>query len=281
MYTLNATIPSVLTASDMSETFNHSAAISRSGLVGFGVGVGVGTGVGAGTGVGVGTGVGTGVGVGTGNNGGPGVNYRMSGELQSAYADWSGEHTGKASAIILNGYVKSAPTFQGKIARNGIITGDFTVPEVEELVKVLRTGSLRIEPELLSQQTIGAQLGSEAIERGLWSIMGGGVMVFLFMMAYYKLAGVIACVSLLLNVFLLWAGMLFMQATVTLPGLGGIVLTLGMAVDANVLIYERIREELGEIVADFGDERLTEITDSAHDLTVEDLISEGDRVVSI
>ena len=186
----------------------------------------------------------TGVGVGTGNNGGPGVNYRMSGELQSAYADWSGEHTGKASAIILNGYVKSAPTFQGKIARNGIITGDFTVPEVEELVKVLRTGSLRIEPELLSQQTIGAQLGSEAIERGLWSIMGGGVMVFLFMMAYYKLAGVIACVSLLLNVFLLWAGMLFMQATVTLPGLGGIVLTLGMAVDANVLIYERIREEL-------------------------------------
>jgi len=186
----------------------------------------------------------SGVGVGTGNNGGPGVSYRMSGELGAAYADWSDEHTGQASAIILNGIIKSAPTFQGKIVRNGIITGDFTVAEVEELVKVLRTGSLRIEPELLSQQTIGAQLGSDAIQRGLYSIMGGGALVFLFMMAYYKLAGVIACVSLLLNVFLLWAGMLFMQATVTLPGLGGIVLTLGMAVDANVLIYERIREEL-------------------------------------
>jgi len=185
-----------------------------------------------------------GVGVGTGQDGGPGVNYRMTGDLTADYADWSAEHKGKCSAIILNGIVKSAPVFQNKITRNGIITGNFTVPEVEELVKVLRTGSLRIEPELLSKQVIGAQLGDEAIERGLWSIMVGGIAVFLFMMVYYKLAGVIACVSLLLNVFLLWAGMLFMQATVTLPGLGGIVLTLGMAVDANVLIYERIREEL-------------------------------------
>ena len=186
----------------------------------------------------------SGVGVGTGQNGGPGVNYRMRGDKTASYADWSAEHKGKSSAIILNGIIKSAPEFQNKITRNGIITGDFTVAEVEELVKVLRTGSLRIEPELLSQQTIGAQLGKIAIRRGLWSILVGGVAVFLFMVAYYKLAGVIACVSLLLNVFLLWAGMLFMQATVTLPGLGGIVLTLGMAVDANVLIYERIREEL-------------------------------------
>ena len=188
----------------------------------------------------------SGVGVGVGDNGGPGVNYRMIGSLTAEYADWSAEHKGKSSAIILNGYVKSAPAFQSKITRNGIITGDFTLPEVEELVKVLRTGSLRIEPELLSQVTIGAQLGEQAIQRGLWSILGGGLLVFLFMLAFYKLAGTIACVSLLLNVFLLYAGMLFMQATITLPGLGGIVLTLGMAVDANVLIYERIREELNK-----------------------------------
>lgn len=186
----------------------------------------------------------SGVGVGQGRNGSPAVNYRMRGDLTADYADWSSEHKGQASAIILNGIIKSAPAFVSKITRNGQITGSFTIAEVEELVKVLRTGSLRIEPELLSKQTIGAQLGSKAIERGLWSILVGGVAVFLFMMAFYKLAGVIACVSLLLNVFLLWAGMLFMQATVTLPGLGGIVLTLGMAVDANVLIYERIREEL-------------------------------------
>ncbi|MFT4513216.1 MAG: SecD/SecF fusion protein [Planctomycetota bacterium] len=188
----------------------------------------------------------SGVGAGYGGNGLPGVNYRMRGGLTAEYADWSSEHKGKSSAIILNGYVKSAPAFVSKITRNGIITGSFTQAEVDELVKVLRTGSLRIEPELLSQVTIGAQLGDQAINRGLFSILGGGVLVFLFMLAFYKLAGTIACVSLLLNVFLLYAGMLFMQATITLPGLGGIVLTLGMAVDANVLIYERIREELNK-----------------------------------
>ena len=186
----------------------------------------------------------SGVGLGQGQNGLPAVNYELVGALKGAYADWSAEHKGKASAIILNGYIKSAPTFRSKIPGRGIIEGDFTVDEVEELVKVLRTGSLRIEPEKLSQTTIGPNLGEAAITRGLWSIVGGGALVFAFMLAFYKIAGAIACVALLLNVFLLYAGILFMQATITLPGLGGIVLTLGMAVDANVLIYERIREEL-------------------------------------
>lgn len=187
-----------------------------------------------------------GVGIGQGRNGLPAVNYELVGALKGAYADWSFKHKGKSSAIILNGYVKSAPAFRNKIPGRGIIEGDFTLEEVEELVKVLRTGSLRIEPEMLSKTTIGPNLGATAIERGLISIIAGGVLVFLFMLAYYKIAGAIACVALLLNVFLLYAGMLFMQATITLPGLGGIVLTLGMAVDANVLIYERIREELNK-----------------------------------
>ena len=186
----------------------------------------------------------SGVGEGSGDDGTPCVNYEIIGALKSAYADWSAEHKGKESAIILNDYVKSTPTFLGKIPGRGRITGAFTRDEVTELVKVLKTGSLRIEPEKLSQTTIGPNLGQEAIERGLWSIVGGGLLVFAFMLAFYKIAGSIACVALLLNVFLLYAGILFMQATITLPGLGGIVLTLGMAVDANVLIYERIREEL-------------------------------------
>ena len=177
-------------------------------------------------------------------DGRPAVNYEIVGALKAAYADWSAEHKDKQSAIILNGFVKSAPTFISKIPGRGQITGDFTIDEVEELIKVLRTGSLRIEPEKLSQTTIGPNLGEAAITRGLWSILGGGALVFAFMLAFYKIAGTIACVALLLNVFLLYAGILFMQATITLPGLGGIVLTLGMAVDANVLIYERIREEL-------------------------------------
>jgi len=174
----------------------------------------------------------------------PAVNYEIAGAQKAAYADWSAEHKGEASAIILNGIVKSAPVFRSKIPGRGVISGDFTKKEVEMLLKVLRTGSLRIEPEKLSQTTIGPNLGAAAIERGVWSIVGGGALVFLFMLAFYKIAGTIACVALLLNVFLLYAGILFMQATITLPGLGGIVLTLGMAVDANVLIYERIREEL-------------------------------------
>ncbi|MFK7740557.1 MAG: protein translocase subunit SecD [Planctomycetota bacterium] len=186
----------------------------------------------------------SGVGVGIGRNGGNAVNYELINARKGDYLKWSGDNKDKSSAIILNGVIKSAPYFRGKIPGRGIIEGDFTEQEVKELVKVLRTGSLRVEPELLSQQTIGAQLGERAISNGLISIIGGGLLVFLFMLAYYRTAGTIACISLLINMLLLYAGMLFMQATITLPGLGGIVLTLGMAVDANVLIYERIREEL-------------------------------------
>ncbi len=185
-----------------------------------------------------------GVGAGSSSTGGLGVNYAIVGARQGDYLQWSDEYTGQCSAIVLNGYVKSAPRFRGKIPGRGIIEGDFTREEVDELVKVLRTGSLRVEPELLSSQIIGPQLGQSAINRGVASILAGGLLVFAFMLVFYRVAGTIACITLLLNVFLLYSAMMFMQATITLPGLGGIVLTLGMAVDANVLIYERIREEL-------------------------------------
>ena len=176
--------------------------------------------------------------------GGLGVNYALVGALQGDYQNWSEKYIGKCSAIVLNGVIKSAPAFRNKIPGRGIISGNFTPQEVDELVKVLRTGSLRVEPELESNQQIGPQLGEVAIARGAWSLVAGGALVFVFMLWYYGMAGTIACVTLVLNVFLLWAAMLFMQATITLPGLGGIVLTMGMAVDANVLIYERVREEL-------------------------------------
>ena len=185
-----------------------------------------------------------GVGAGPSRRGGLGVNYRLVESKTSAYTDWSVKWLQKASAIVLNGYVRSAPVFNDKIPGRGIIEGDFTPEEVEELIKVLRTGSLRVEPELVSNQSIGPNLGAAAIRNGAWSLLAGGVLVFAFMLLYYRIAGTIACVALVLNVFLLWSAMLFMQATITLPGLAGIVLTMGMAVDANVLIYERIREEL-------------------------------------
>ena len=177
---------------------------------------------------------------------GLGVHYSLIGARSGAYADWSERHIGKPSAIILNGVIKSAPAFRQKIPGNGVISGGFTPAEVEELVKVLRTGSLRVEPQLMSSESIGPTLGREAIANGAYSLVAGAVLVFAFMLWYYGSAGTIACITLVLNVFLLWAAMLFMQATITLPGLGGIVLTMGMAVDANVLIYERIREELAK-----------------------------------
>lgn len=186
----------------------------------------------------------SGVGAGPSRDGGLGVNYKLVDTKSGDYANWSEKYINKCSAIVLNGVVRSAPAFRNKIPGRGIIEGDFTPEEVEELVKVLRTGSLRVEPELVSNESIGPTLGAKAIQRGAISLIAGGVMVFAFMLLYYRVAGTIACVTLVLNMFLLWAAMLFMQATITLPGLGGIVLTMGMAVDANVLIYERIREEL-------------------------------------
>ena len=183
---------------------------------------------------------------GPGQDGGLAVHYSIAPGLEEEYGNWSERYIGKASAIILNDIVKSAPVFRGKISSRGEISGGFTRQEVEDLVKVLRTGSLRVEPEKISQEDIGPTLGAKAIMKGALSLIAGSVFVFAFMLWYYGKAGTIACVTLVLNVFLLYASMLFMQATIPMPGLGGIVLTMGMAVDANVLIYERIREELAK-----------------------------------
>src|SRR5690606_2064801 len=133
----------------------------------------------------------------------------------------------------------------GRIPGRGIITmGSGTNHQAVELAKVLKTGSLRVRPELQSDVQIGASLGETAIRRGTLSLAIGAAAVMAFMMAYYRTAGLVAVIGLLLNVLFLMAAMVVIRATLTLPGIAGIVLTLGMAVDANVLIYERVREEL-------------------------------------
>ncbi|MEC7583215.1 MAG: protein translocase subunit SecD [Planctomycetota bacterium] len=172
------------------------------------------------------------------------VSYETLDTLAGEYGDWSEKYLNDHSAIILNGVIRSAPYFVSRIPGRGQISGSFTEAEVAELVKVLRTGSLKVKPQLLSDLTVGETLGADSIRLGGYSLIAGGVAVFLFMLWYYRLAGIVACISLSLNMFLLWSALLFMQATITLPGLGGIVLTIGMAVDANVLVFERIREEL-------------------------------------
>ncbi|MEZ5990070.1 MAG: protein translocase subunit SecD [Planctomycetota bacterium] len=169
--------------------------------------------------------------------------YELRAEFAGAYRDWSAKYIGTSSAIILNGWVRSAPVFESAIPGNGIITGRFSPEELKELSIVLKTGSLKLVPRLESKATVGAAVGRVAIEKGEFSMLIGGLLVLAFMLVYYRQSGLIANTALIVNIFLVLGALALMKATLTLPGLAGIVLTIGMAVDANILIYERIREE--------------------------------------
>ena len=157
----------------------------------------------------------------------------------------TGENVRKQMGIVLDGVVYSAPVIQEKISGGrASITGNFTEAEAHDLAVVLRAGSLPAPVTVSEQRVVGPSLGQESIDQGIKAgIIGLGV-IMLFMVVYYRLAGVLADLVLLLNFVLVMAGMALFGATLTLPGIAGIILTIGMAVDANVLIYERIREEL-------------------------------------
>jgi preprotein translocase subunit SecD len=158
----------------------------------------------------------------------------------------TGENVNKRLAIVLDNTVASAPVIQEKIAGGQArITGNFTLEEAKDLAIVLRAGALPAPVKILEERTVGPSLGADSIREGLISALVGGILVVLFMIVYYKGAGVIADVALILNIPLIAAGLAGFQATLTLPGIAGIILTIGMAVDANVIIFERIREELG------------------------------------
>jgi SecD/SecF fusion protein len=177
----------------------------------------------------------------------PALGYRIKAEKVGPYENWSERNIGKCSAIILNGEVRLAPVFRSMITGGrGQISGIGTSADVNNLVKVLKTGALEIIPILDSETTVGASLGQIAIEKGEFSMILGAVLILVFMIGYYKFAGSIAILALLMNVAFVFGILAFVKATLTLPGLAGIVLTIGMAVDANILIFERIREEMGE-----------------------------------
>jgi preprotein translocase subunit SecD len=157
----------------------------------------------------------------------------------------TGENVKKRMAIVLDGTVHSAPVIQEKIAGGQAqITGSFTIDEAKDLAIVLRAGALPAPVNILEERTVGPSLGQDSIEKGLWSTLIAGLVVVVFMLFYYKLSGIVANVALLLNMLLLLGALAAFRATLTLPGIAGIVLTIGMAVDANVLIFERIKEEL-------------------------------------
>ena len=154
-------------------------------------------------------------------------------------------NVGKRLAIILDNKVHSAPVIREKIpGGEARITGNFTMEEAKDLAVVLRAGALPAPVEILEERTVGPSLGHDSIRKGVEASIVGGILVVIFIAIYYGLSGIIADTALIVNLVLLLAGLAFFQATLTLPGIAGIALTIGMGVDANVLIFERIREEL-------------------------------------
>ncbi|MEI6128279.1 MAG: protein translocase subunit SecD, partial [Pseudomonadota bacterium] len=150
----------------------------------------------------------------------------------------------KRLAIILDNNVYSAPVIQDKISGgHAQITGRFAMEEARDLAIVLRAGSLPAPVKILEKRTVGPSLGQDSITKGVRAMLIGSLAVIFFMILYYRLSGVVANIAMILNIIILLAVLAGFGATLTVPGLAGIVLTIGMAVDANVLIYERIREE--------------------------------------
>jgi preprotein translocase subunit SecD len=157
----------------------------------------------------------------------------------------TGANIKKRLAIVLDNMVNSAPVIQDRIAGGRAqITGRFTMEDARDLAIVLRAGALPAPVKIIEERTVGPSLGRDSIEKGIKSMMIGGLIVILFMVIYYKFAGVLADLALFLNIIFIAAGLAFFGATLTLPGIAGVILIIGMAIDANVLIFERIREEL-------------------------------------
>ncbi len=174
------------------------------------------------------------------------VNMRMNAEGAKVWARITKENTGREIAIVLDGYVYSFPTSNGEITGgNSEISGNFTPEDAKDLANVLKSGKMPAPARIVQEDVVGPSLGQEAIDNGFMSFVVAFILVLIYMMLYYGvIPGLIADMALIINVFIILGVLASFKAVLTLPGMAGIVLTLGMAVDANVLIYERIREEL-------------------------------------
>ena len=175
----------------------------------------------------------------------PYVSVELNAAGAKAFADLTEANVNKRLAIVLDGNVHSAPVIRERIpSGQAQITGGFTTEEATDLAIVLRAGALPAPVQVLEERTVGPSLGADSIRQGIIAILASTVLVCLFMLVYYRLSGLIANVALGLNLLVLLAVMAGFHATLTLPGIAGIALTVGMAVDTNILIFERIREEL-------------------------------------
>ena len=174
----------------------------------------------------------------------PAVSFSLNRDGARKFGDVTGNNLGRNLAIILDGSVYSAPVIEGRISIDGRISGSFTPQEAADLALVLRSGALPASLTYLEERTVGPTLGADSIRAGVTASLAGLVVVALFMLGYYKLAGINAVLAVALNLVILLAFMAYIGAVLTLPGIAGFILIIGMGVDSNVLIFERIKEEL-------------------------------------
>ncbi len=175
------------------------------------------------------------------------VSFTLNREGGMIFSRFTGENIGRRIAIVLDRRIRSAPVVQSKIpGGEGRITGNFTDDEANDLAIVLRAGALPAPVSIVEERTVGPTLGHDSIVQGVRAGLAGFIVVMLFMIVYYRLSGLLACAALVINLAIVLAVLAELGAALTLPGIAGFILTIGMAVDANVLIFERIREELAK-----------------------------------
>ena len=174
------------------------------------------------------------------------VTIQMNPEGAKAWKRLTGDNVGKQIAIVLDDYVYSYPVVNGEIpnGRSSISGGGMTIEEAQDLANILKAGKLPAPARILEEQVVGPSLGKEAVQKGMWSMVFAFILVLVYMVFFYKKAGLVADIALIVNVFFLFGVLACLGSVLTLPGIAGIVLTLGMAVDSNVIIFERIKEEL-------------------------------------
>lgn len=172
------------------------------------------------------------------------VDFHLSTAAAARFGPFTETNTGHRMAIVLDGKVYTAPTINSRIEDSGVIEGNFSQESAEDLALVLRSGALPASIKYLEERTVGPSLGADSIREGVRASVGSLIVVMIFLVIYYRLSGINAVVALILNLVILVAFMAFAGAVLTLPGIAGVILTIGMGVDSNVLVFERIREEL-------------------------------------
>lgn len=180
-----------------------------------------------------------------GDRGGAQVNFRLTSEGGERFEELTGRNIGKPLAIVLDNAVVSAPRINSKISTEGSITGGYKIAEAKQLAMLLNSGAFVAPVTFEEERQIGPSLGAASIRQGLVSCLVGLTVLFVFSVVFYKLCGILAFITLLYNLLLILVALAFLRATLTLPGIAGMVLTVGMAIDSSILIFEQIREALG------------------------------------